>query len=178
MPRLNDTKICDASKIDCYRYSFVELYELAVRAGITGKKIKTCLCLPSCTSVDYQVGLSQVPINDFPLKLDFMRENADRGMMFIMLKERHYFQLWRREFVGPYQAIAQLGGLFTLLMGSSMLSFAEVVYYCCVRRLRRERPRHTMQPRVNRVRSRGHRIRLRVDPWAKRYHLRWGRLGT
>lgn len=74
MPRLNDTKICDASKIDCYRYSFVELYELAVRAGITGKKIKTCLCLPSCTSVDYHVGLSQVPINDFPLKLDFMRE--------------------------------------------------------------------------------------------------------
>lgn len=74
MPRLFDTAICDASHIECYRDSFIQLYELAIRASLTGKSFKTCHCLPSCTSVEYRVGLSQVPINNFPYNLNFTRD--------------------------------------------------------------------------------------------------------
>ncbi|XP_021706984.1 uncharacterized protein LOC110678433 [Aedes aegypti] len=171
MPRLFDTAICDASHIECYRDSFIQLYELAIRASLTGKSFKTCHCLPSCTSVEYRVGLSQVPINNFPYNLNFTRDDVDYALIFVSLKDRHYFPLWRRELVGTNQAIAQLGGLFALLMGSSMLSFAEVAYYCCIRPFRRELPRKKKKKQpIIRPRSRGHRIHLRIDPWSKHQH--------
>lgn len=159
MPRLPGTKICDASRIDCYQRATVQLYEIVVRARLTGKWMQYCHCLPACTSVDYTIEYTQIPINRFPFKLDFKRDkyltpllisyniymiylifSADSGVMFVSFKDRHYLPLWRREFMGTNQAIAQLGGLFALLMGSSMLSIAEVVYYICIRRLRRELP--------------------------------------
>lgn len=87
--------------------------------------------------------------------------------MFVSLRDRHYIPMWRRELVGVNQAIAQLGGLFALLMGSSMLSLAEILYYCCVRRLRRDLSVQEKKTRANHLRSRGHRIHLRVKPYAK-----------
>ncbi|XP_065087703.1 pickpocket protein 28-like [Ochlerotatus camptorhynchus] len=174
LPRATGTKICNASKINCYRYAFLKLYEAAVRNMLAGGDRRSCNCMPSCTSIDYQVGMSQTPFNidDFPIKLNFTTENADAAVLFVFFKYRHYIPLLRRELVGVNQAIAELGGLFTLLMGSSMMSLAEIFYYCCVRPLRRERAK--VKPAVKHPRSRGHRIHLRVEPWAKHRHQTLG----
>ncbi|XP_021709769.1 LOW QUALITY PROTEIN: pickpocket protein 11 [Aedes aegypti] len=190
MPRATNTKVCDASKIDCYQNSFLALYEMMVRANLAGVKFHSCNCMPSCSSVDYGVAISHDVFNyhDFPVELDFATNGyvyegveVDDTIQFI-LQSRPQFgdgflqrsqlrvQL-RREMLGINQAIAELGGLFTLLLGASMLSLAEIVYYCCIRWLRRERPKRIKIVGAYVPPSRGHRIQVRVDPWAKRQRV-------
>lgn len=74
MPRMIDTKICDESKIECYRRSLMTLYDQYISFNFAGDFFRLCQCLPSCTSIDYQVGLTNVPINYFPIKMNFMRD--------------------------------------------------------------------------------------------------------
>ncbi|EAT36962.1 AAEL011002-PA [Aedes aegypti] len=173
MPRATNTKVCDASKIDCYQNSFLALYEMMVRANLAGVKFHSCNCMPSCSSVDYGVAISHDVFNyhDFPVELDFATNGVDPSLVMVSFKDRNYASMLRREMLGINQAIAELGGLFTLLLGASMLSLAEIVYYCCIRWLRRERPKRIKIVGAYVPPSRGHRIQVRVDPWAKRQRV-------
>ncbi|XP_052563931.1 uncharacterized protein LOC128092889 [Culex pipiens pallens] len=66
-------------------------------------------------------------------------EQYSPAAMIISFKERHYLSLWRRELISTTDALAKLGGLIALLLGASAISLGELLYFCCVRPLRRER---------------------------------------
>ncbi|XP_021711601.1 pickpocket protein 28 isoform X2 [Aedes aegypti] len=152
MPRTADTKVCDASKIDCYFNIYQDMYRHKVANALSGNK---CNCLPPCNSLEYDVEMSQFPFNFHELATAmrmpaFEYDQMDAAVMFVGLKARHYLPMWRRELMGITDAVAKLGGIFALLLGASMLTFAECVYYHCVRPLRRENVRNG---RVQNVRT-------------------------
>lgn len=60
MPRTADMKICDASKIECYRNILIEAFDEEIRHAMQGM-ISLCGCYPACNSVEYRVEISRMP---------------------------------------------------------------------------------------------------------------------
>ncbi|XP_065087707.1 pickpocket protein 28-like [Ochlerotatus camptorhynchus] len=145
MPRTARMKVCDASKIDCYHKVYQDMYNTKVSNSMAGNPESRCNCLPACNSLEYDVEISQFPFHFHELAaaleiptIDYKR--VDPAVMIVGFKDRHYLPMWRRELMGITDAVAKMGGFFALLVGASMLSLGELVYYSCIRPLRRERP--------------------------------------
>ncbi|XP_065087706.1 pickpocket protein 28-like [Ochlerotatus camptorhynchus] len=143
MPRTTGMKVCDASQIDCYNKVYQDMYNLMLSNLMAGKPETDCNCLPPCNSIQYDVEMSQIPFNfhemAMALGLPAKYDSVDPAVMIVGFKERHYLPMWRRELMGFTDAVAKIGGFFALLVGASMLSLGELVYYSCIRPLRRER---------------------------------------
>ncbi|XP_055533023.1 pickpocket protein 28-like [Wyeomyia smithii] len=144
MPRSADMKICDASQIECYRNASTTLNDEIKRHEIKHGEQNGCRCYQACNEFKYAVEISQFPFffENYSRAAGFSTEDystIDPTVMFVSFKLRHYLPLWRRKFFGTTDAIAKFGGLFALLMGSSVMSLGEILYYCWVRPLRRER---------------------------------------
>ncbi|XP_058456438.1 pickpocket protein 28-like, partial [Malaya genurostris] len=142
LPRSPDMKVCDSSQILCYRKAFMTLFKSYIENAISNRPQKYCTCYPSCNKIDYTVEISQLPfhfekviaVTSFPTEL---YTSVDVAVLFVSFKDRHLIPVWKRELMGVTDAIAKVGGLFALLMGASVLSVGEILYYCCIRPLRR-----------------------------------------
>ncbi|EDS29852.1 pickpocket [Culex quinquefasciatus] len=143
MPRTATMKICDASKIACYSNILKEVFE-DVFYSEQHNKLTACQCLPACNSVRYQAEISRMPFyfKEFAHVAgpSFDRyEGYDPAILMLSFKHRHYLPVWRRPMLSLTDVVAKFGGLFALLMGASVMSVGEILYYCCIRPLRRER---------------------------------------
>lgn len=63
MPRTADTKVCDASKIECYFNIYQDMYQHKISNALAGRSENRCNCLPPCNSLEYDVEMSQFPFN-------------------------------------------------------------------------------------------------------------------
>ncbi|XP_055590899.1 pickpocket protein 28-like [Uranotaenia lowii] len=135
MPRLNDTPVCGTDKLDCFRTIFIDMY--------SDRRLREiCDCKPPCNSITYDTEVSHLKFNfhKYIEALSFSMPGYggyDITAISVGYKERHFLALYRRELVSVVDAIAKLGGLFSLALGSSALSIAEIFYYCFIRPLRR-----------------------------------------
>ncbi|XP_053686079.1 pickpocket protein 28-like [Sabethes cyaneus] len=157
MPRAADMKVCDASQITCYRNAYTQLYDEVKRQEVKHGKSENCRCYPSCNMIKYSVEISQFPFffEKYAQAAGFSLEDyseIDPAALFVLFKLRHYLPLWRRKLYDTIDVIAKLGGLFALLLGSSLMSVGEILYYCCIRPLRRERAIRPIKRRDQAVR--------------------------
>ncbi|XP_058837402.1 pickpocket protein 28-like [Topomyia yanbarensis] len=140
MPRDAQTKVCGASKIECYNEAEDELAGQEVRHSVDKKSTQrsTCDCLPACTSVQYDAEISQAdfdwknlfrayksPLDEFP--------GLQLARLTIYFKESQFITSKRSELYGVTDFLANCGGLLGLFMGMSLLSLAEIIYFCLIR---------------------------------------------
>ncbi|XP_058461711.1 pickpocket protein 28-like [Malaya genurostris] len=140
MPRDAQTKVCGASKIDCYNEAEDELAGQEVRHSVneTSAHRSTCDCLPGCTSVQYDAEISQAdldwknlfqaykhPLDEYP--------GLQLARLTIYFKESQFITSKRSELYGVTDFLANCGGLLGLFMGVSLISLAEIVYFCSIR---------------------------------------------
>ncbi|XP_055589907.1 pickpocket protein 28-like [Uranotaenia lowii] len=128
MPRSVDMRECDASEIDCYSGAHMEMY-----ARTVGKiNDHPCGCLPACTSLSYDVEISSQPF-DVAATLN-ARGTKDYGIDYTLLrvniKDKWILATIRQELMGFSDSVGNLGGLFGLMMGASLMSILEIVYFC------------------------------------------------
>ncbi|XP_055590900.1 pickpocket protein 28-like [Uranotaenia lowii] len=137
MPRSADMRECDASEIDCYSGAYMKMFAREVG----GNNDHPCGCLPACTSLSYEVEISSQPysVQAFVEALGFPSINF-YGVVFLMInmKENRILATIRQELVSFSDSVGKLGGLFGLMMGASMISILEIVYFCLIRPLRRD----------------------------------------
>ncbi|XP_052861434.1 pickpocket protein 28-like [Anopheles cruzii] len=139
MPRTNTTRVCRAHEIHCYKDAATKLMELGGLMLEEGDG-ELCGCLPACTTIKYDVELS----NDW-LNLDQMlsslantgpdRESAEPMMLYVYFKDNKFLYTERVEYMTFNGGLASFGGILALLAGMSLISLAEMVYYLAVRPL-------------------------------------------
>ncbi|XP_055528659.1 pickpocket protein 28-like [Wyeomyia smithii] len=158
MPRDSQTEVCGASQIECYNDAEDRLTAEEVRysVGKRNNQPSKCDCLPACTSVQYDAEISQAdfdwknlfrsfkqPINEYP--------GIQLARLKIYFKEAQFITSKRSELYGVTDFLANCGGLLGLFMGVSLLSLAEIIYFCSIRPftiLRMNRIKHSHQPNV------------------------------
>lgn len=123
MPRHNDTNICYShNSFQCIE--FVEKFIYS--ANLTNS------CLPVCDSTTYDVEISISKIKSKALRRLVSKGNRVIRLS-ILFKDQQYFASHRSELYGTMDFIAQCGGILSLFMGISILSFVEIIYFATLR---------------------------------------------
>ncbi|XP_047522137.1 pickpocket protein 28-like [Pieris napi] len=98
-----------------------------------------CKCLPACTSIDYEAEISQADydlksvLRALALSREYEKEGMLLGQVFVFFKEAQFIASRRSELFGPYDFLANCGGLLGLFMGFSILSVVEIIYFLTLR---------------------------------------------
>ncbi|CRL06218.1 CLUMA_CG019144, isoform A [Clunio marinus] len=167
MPRDNLTQICDYSMLECAyeaernlttrdleRKLLQKQLKRALKHGeITKKdegfkrlkKMESCNCLTTCTSLKYEPEISQT---DFIISDDPEHEVT---VINIYFKHAHYTRLKRYEVYALSDFLSSTGGIFGLFLGCSVLSFIEIFYHIityCIRKVKRKTNEVNITPNI------------------------------
>ncbi|EFA05007.2 Pickpocket protein 28-like Protein [Tribolium castaneum] len=135
MPRTEDTKICGFDSLDC-----VTQVDKKLKTQEMSGTASQCDCKPSCTSLSYNVETSNSRYY-FKEYLDLRNisnnfEEPDKhhfSMLLVYFKVDQFLSIQRNELYGVSDFIANVGGLFGLFLGFSLISTVEIVYFLTMR---------------------------------------------
>ncbi|XP_058461451.1 pickpocket protein 28-like [Malaya genurostris] len=143
MPRSPGIRVCDASVIECFDEVTTDIFATYYQLNKTEDWQDPCQCLPDCTTLSYDVEMFRLPI-DFDAfskavgNLHESLEGKDTSILHVGLKYKWLLPMQRREMMGFSDLLAHFGGLFALLMGASVISLLELVYFCLIRPCRND----------------------------------------
>lgn len=122
MPREPGTRICSQSEVSCYSGAEDSLmtselsHSLASSTSDNKRGTTFCNCLPSCTSINYDMEISQAEF-EFSKVMAAFGENMDEfggaalAKMMILFKEAQFITSKRSELYGLSDFMASCGGL-------------------------------------------------------------------
>ncbi|XP_055382439.1 pickpocket protein 28-like [Condylostylus longicornis] len=151
MPRDPLYDYCGATDIKCYREVRKNLLK------VDGFKT-ICNCLPACTSIAYDSEVTQSLLKDNGSNYDTQNEFA-RSIMNVYFAKNQFLSAKRSELYGIADLVANIGGLFGLFMGVSILSLVEIIYFCtlrlCVNMKMRKKAKKKLEEKAKRRESKG-----------------------
>lgn len=121
MPHDNKTEICPQSKVSCYSRAEINLLSNELfddlETGKIGKNRKSiCNCLPSCTSINYDLEIAQANY-EFAKLMESIGENmteyqdSSMARLVIFFKDSQFITSHRSELFGLTDFLASCGGL-------------------------------------------------------------------
>ncbi|XP_073819625.1 pickpocket protein 28-like [Musca autumnalis] len=132
MPRSADMPICAEDKISCY----VQAEDRMLLEHFGSSDKDPCNCMPSCTSLDYDVEISQSEFNEEQIFAAFKIKDAvgaKWSRLTVHFKDNEFITSKRSELYGFTDFLANCGGVLGLFMGISILSFIEWLYHFTLR---------------------------------------------
>ncbi|XP_072945098.1 pickpocket protein 28-like [Epargyreus clarus] len=150
LPHGPGTKVCAAGSILCMSEARRELMKLTIESGMnvqpsdndTTREARAvaarCRCLPACTSIEYEAETSQATVDEKAVSRAYKYPMTNEmafltSRVKIYLKESQFTTLRRSELFGQVDFLANCGGLLGLLMGFSVLSVVEIIYFLTLR---------------------------------------------
>nr|XP_019556948.2 pickpocket protein 28-like [Aedes albopictus] len=149
-PRSPNIPVCDGKDLSCPSISFYRLLKRMNLSDRDNTLEEPCGCLPACTTLRFNAELSDLPWNfeAYARAAGLSTEQydyIDPAVLVVSLKTKWLLPLKRREMFGMVDLLAKFGGLFGLVMGASVISMLEVVYYCIIRPWRNDYPESNVQ---------------------------------
>ncbi|KFB52627.1 AGAP010967-PA-like protein [Anopheles sinensis] len=142
MPHTNETRVCTLPEAHCPSNARAHLFIRKQTKNTTEDYLQLCDCLPSCTSVRYDLQITQNANDeekDFRSSL-LSEEELQANLLIpvysvlqIYFQDTHFIPAQRSELHGLVDFLANCGGLLGLFIGVSLLSIVELVYYVAVR---------------------------------------------
>ncbi|KAK5641670.1 hypothetical protein RI129_010217 [Pyrocoelia pectoralis] len=136
----NETKICGLAEMECVKWSKLKYLEMESSSNKSGGE--RCDCLPSCTSLTYDVELSQTDWSwgktyavkkHLENKTDLNPNNTHLSYLSIYYKDLQFLSSERKELYGSLEFFSNTGGLLGLFFGFSIISLIELVHFLTVR---------------------------------------------
>ncbi|XP_031340950.1 pickpocket protein 28-like [Photinus pyralis] len=128
--------VCGPGRDHCVKESKLNYLKIE---GNSESKEQQCECLPSCTSLSYDVETSQ---SEWRWKKAFDAMNISRNKMcysahfstlYVYYKELLFLSCQRNELYGLLEFFSNMGGLLGLFIGFSVTSAVEILYFCTFR---------------------------------------------
>ncbi|XP_055316922.1 sodium channel protein Nach-like [Sitodiplosis mosellana] len=123
------TKICDFLDIKCLTDKYWSTYNQEKN------DTKNCECMPNCVEISYQAVTSQSRLqpNYFDVG-SFYRDLSEEHLVVHISFGKQVFKAIQKELATNVLSLtANLGGIYSLFIGFSAISFYEIIYYFCVR---------------------------------------------
>ncbi|CAH2092889.1 unnamed protein product [Euphydryas editha] len=148
MPHGPEMRVCSIGKRSCMNDARKELVRIQIQNNLEdamhaddtigeARRVATnCKCLPACTSIDYEVEISQSDFNYEDI-YSFFKFEEEQGTFYtqvkIFFKEAQFIKVRRSELYGHTDFLANCGGLLGLFLGFSILSVVEILYFLTLR---------------------------------------------
>ncbi|XP_073833308.1 pickpocket protein 28-like [Musca autumnalis] len=148
MPRTPDMPVCTLAQLDCYKSAEEDMLmnkfnaHYAQKGGAKGSKPdeSQCRCLPSCTSLEYDMQISKgvLEIRRWILKSLVYTGNGtlpavESAQLSIYFKNNQFIATKRSKLFTFYDLLSNCGGIGGLFIGFSLLSIAEVLFHFTMR---------------------------------------------
>ncbi|EDV55726.1 sodium channel protein Nach [Drosophila erecta] len=119
-------RICTFRDIPCLVDNFADI--------ITRKKSTQCYCPLACEHIDYDVQVSNFPLElNMPVADKFYSGLVKNdGVLHVFINSFGYRRLRRDLLSNMVTLVSNLGSAFSLFVGMSMLSVVEIIYYFSV----------------------------------------------
>ncbi|XP_039448581.1 pickpocket protein 28-like [Culex pipiens pallens] len=124
MPRARLVPVCGVGAMRCYQMAEYSLLQM-----------DGCHCMPACSTLQYDAEISQADFDWHHMK-QFKLDHKERihlSYLIVYFKEPKFIAIKRSELYGDTEFLANCGGLLGLFLGVSLLSFAEILYYCTLK---------------------------------------------
>uniref|UniRef100_A0A1I8M197 Amiloride-sensitive sodium channel n=1 Tax=Musca domestica TaxID=7370 RepID=A0A1I8M197_MUSDO len=143
MPRTADMPVCNLDAMDCYTSAEEDmlLKKFNGHHGNGDGDVDQCNCLPSCTSLDYDMQISKGRLDVKAtfmnmLKLDKWSDDLpdiELSLLTIYFKNNQFIATKRSKLFSFYDLLSNCGGIGGLFIGFSLLSIAEVLFHFTMR---------------------------------------------
>ncbi|XP_058985354.1 pickpocket protein 28-like [Musca domestica] len=134
MPRTSDMPVCAEDKIACCN----EAEDKMLMEYSDDRDKDPCRCMPSCTSLHYDMEISQSDFNEQYIFSAFGWKDAETAKwsrLLVHFKDNEFIARKRSELYGYADFLANCGGILGLFMGFSILSLIEFFYHMTLRLL-------------------------------------------
>ncbi|KAF2887502.1 hypothetical protein ILUMI_18671, partial [Ignelater luminosus] len=141
MPRSRSFPICGPASLIC-----IEISQSNFLLNDANNTMINCNCLPSCTSLQYEVEISQSDWawrESFAVLKNLMGdkyseafsniEKSRLSRLIVYFKEMQFLALERHELYGKTEFFSNTGGLLGLFIGFSITSAIEILYFLTLR---------------------------------------------
>ncbi|XP_061393668.1 pickpocket protein 28-like [Musca vetustissima] len=145
MPHTADMPICNLDAIECYKTAEEEMLFNKFKAyqdnQDDGKLVTQCNCLPSCTSLEYDMQISKghldvkktlMALLNMDTWLDIMPD-IELSLISIYFKNNQFIATKRSKLFSFYDLLSNCGGIGGLFIGFSLLSIAEIIFHFTMR---------------------------------------------
>ncbi|XP_061393669.1 pickpocket protein 28-like [Musca vetustissima] len=132
MPRTADMPICSEDKIHCY----IQAEDKMLLENFGNRDKDACNCMPSCTSLEYDVELAQSDFSEKQIFSAFRIEDVATtkwSHLIVHFKENQFITSKRSVLFGFTDFLGNCGGVLGLFMGFSILSLIEWFYHITLR---------------------------------------------
>ncbi|XP_025191376.1 pickpocket protein 28-like, partial [Melanaphis sacchari] len=133
-PRDQEVPVCGSEYLECIRESSTIGYSIFNKTLNMSINIKDCNCLPSCTSIQYEYETVEFSrnwsINSTKSKLVLTEEST---LVMIYFKRKYVIEVLKIPLMPFNELLGNIGGLFGLFLGCSIISFFEILYFFVIR---------------------------------------------
>lgn len=144
MPKSSNTLICGKKDEMCAtnarRAMELKLYDEDLTSSLINiTETPSCNCWPSCFEISYRVELSQNKlISTFRINKRYVKKNMDYfteniAVVHLFFVDSQFTKYVKNELFGFIEFLSSTGGLLSLFMGFSFLSFMEILYFATMR---------------------------------------------
>ncbi|XP_052862769.1 pickpocket protein 28-like [Anopheles cruzii] len=134
MPRTNDTAVCNASA----NYRPYEVLDKNAIAQMRAEAIPrsqyfrwACNCLPACLDYGYSYEASTLRLQEYLAVTN--ETDSLTAELLVEVDEDHFYPSVRSVRYGLLDFVADVGGLMALLLGVSVVSLLEVLFFCLLK---------------------------------------------
>ncbi|XP_031636281.1 sodium channel protein Nach-like [Contarinia nasturtii] len=123
------TKVCDFTDIKCLVDKYWSTYHQQKN------ETKDCECMANCMEITYHAFMSQTRLQPNYFEVGSFYEGlSDEHIILHISFGREVFRAIQKDLATNVLALtANLGGIYSLFIGFSAITFFEIVYYVCVR---------------------------------------------
>ncbi|XP_029721589.2 pickpocket protein 28-like [Aedes albopictus] len=138
-PRGPNTTLCKGSRKDCPDIVQHQLEKSHQSLYGNEEWIGPCACLPACVTLQYDVEVSRTAFEAQKLSealtdTNLLYKNTnDYALLAVGFKSKWILPLKRIELMNFCDLMSQIGGLFGLMMGASVVSLLEIFYFSIIR---------------------------------------------
>lgn len=127
-------RVCGLSDYDCY-YKIMLMFELGT---IDNSQIDNCGCMQSCNSIEYEIQVfkSKMTYEHHWMtfnNVSYWIDSTYYGALTISFSDTEYTALKRYASFGQTSFLSDVGGLLSLFLGVSVMSFIELFYLFFIR---------------------------------------------
>ncbi|KAL0131219.1 hypothetical protein PUN28_002644 [Cardiocondyla obscurior] len=143
MPKSSNTPICGKRDEQCAkrarRAMEIKLYDEDLTNPLNVTEIPSCNCWPGCFEINYRIELSQnkltpnFQINKQYMKKDMIYFTENMAVVHLFFVDSQFTKYVKNELFGFIELLSSTGGLLSLFMGFSFLSFMEILYFSTMR---------------------------------------------
>ncbi|VVC45170.1 Epithelial sodium channel [Cinara cedri] len=146
-PRDPNVLVCGSNSTDCVRESMTIGYSIFDKQLKKLNNMDGCECLPACMDIRYDYETVEF-FRNWTTNSTSLKINEDKSMVMAYYRRKLAVSIQKSPLMPFSELLGNIGGLFGLFLGCSIVSFFEIIYFFVIRLYFNQRDRRMAKSKI------------------------------